>query len=80
MDRLAVIRKHCRLGPNGQPSRCAAQRGAASDGKVIFRTRGAALRCAIDLAEWTSALLQDVYQCPDGPHFHLTKFRRNGAA
>lgn len=71
--RLEILRKHARLGPNGQVSRCSRERGSHPGGKVIFRTRAKAERAAAELANRTCALEQDVYECRHAAHFHLTK-------
>lgn len=71
--RLAILRKHAKLGPGGQPSLCRAERGTHPNGKVTFRTKAAAERAIAELYEWTNSLCQVAYQCPAGNHFHMTK-------
>jgi hypothetical protein len=79
-DPLAQLRedilvRYARVGPNGRPSRCAASAAGGGRPKVIFPTTAAATDAEQELTERTLSIRQDVYPCPYGPHFHLTKRR-----
>jgi len=80
MTREEILRRHARLGRGGYLSRCAAEKSVHPRGKVIFRTEAAARRAADELVAWALGYRQDVYPCPSGGHFHLTKQQQRGAS
>lgn len=78
--RQEIIRRHAKLGPNGQLSLCNAEKGAHPGGKVTFRTQATAEQAVAELAALTETLVQTVYKCRHHNHFHMSKQAQKGAA